>query len=79
MFDFLFDMLARDFGSYLMVLATLTFPSAVFTGFCAVVGIRETDIENKKTCRGLMWFSLSACIFTAVTAVLWKLHGEGVL
>ena len=53
MLDFLFGMLAWDFGNYLMVLATLTFPSAIFTGVCAVVGIQETDMEKKKTCRVL--------------------------
>ena len=78
MFDLLFHMLARDFGNYLMVLAALAFPSAIFTGVFAVVGVREKDIENKKTCRGLMWFSLAACIFFTYIAFLWKSNGGDV-
>ena len=78
MFDLLCDMLARDFGNYLVALAALAFPSAIFTGVCVVVGVREKDIENKKTCRGLMWFSLAACIFFTFFAVLWKFNGGDV-
>ena len=78
MFDLLFHMLARDFGNYLMVLAALTFPSAVITGICAVEGIRETDIEKKKDYRAWMWLFLSMCIFSAFIAVLWKFNGGDV-
>ena len=77
MFDLWFDMLRRDFGNYLMVLATLTFPSAVLTGVCVFEGIREKDIEKKKDFRALLWFFLSMFTFTAITAVLWGFNGGG--
>lgn len=78
MLDLWFQLLARDFGNYLVVLAALSFPTAVLTGVCVVEGIRAKDIEKKKNYWAWMWLFLSMCIFTAVTAVLWKVHGGDV-
>jgi len=79
MFDFAFNMLARDFGNFLVVLAALVFPNAILTGICAVEGIWEKDIEKKKDHRVWMWFFLSVCIFFTFISVLWKFHGGEVL
>ena len=78
MLDLWFQLLKPTFGNYLMVLITLTFPTAVLTGVCVVEGTRAKNIEKKKDYRAWMWLFLSMCIFTAVTAVLWKFNGGDV-
>ena len=72
MLDYCFEELAPIFGNYQMVLVTLTLPSAVLTGICAVESIWEKDIEKKKDNRAWLWLFLSVCIITAVIAVLWR-------